>query len=101
MRRCARLARPEAAALRELGFDLRPREIAADGGVRDAVVACELPERLAGRAAANQLRVGNQPTQPTPSAHPGDSTSRLAHHERTRPAKSEPILFRPRLPRKP
>jgi hypothetical protein len=87
--------------LGELGFDLRPHEIAAEGRVRDAVVACELPQRLAGRAAANQLRVGNQPTQPTPSLHPGDSTSRLAHHERTSLAKSEQILSRPRLPRKP
>ena len=58
-------------------------------------------ERLAGRAAADQLRVGNQPTQPTASLHSGDSTSGLAHHERTSVAKSEPILFRPRLPRKP
>jgi hypothetical protein len=53
--------------LRELLFDLRPHEIAAEGRVRDDVVGCELPQRLAGRAAANQLRVGNQPTQPTPS----------------------------------
>jgi hypothetical protein len=45
--------------LRELLFDLRPREIAADGGVRDAVVSRKLAERLAGRAAADQLRVGN------------------------------------------
>jgi hypothetical protein len=87
--------------LRELGFDLRPREISAYGGVRDAVVACELPQRLAGRAAADQPRVGNQPTQPTGSLHTGDSSSRLAHHERTTVAKSDQILFRPRLPRKP
>jgi hypothetical protein len=69
--------------------------------VRDAVVSRKLAERLAGRAAANQLRVGNQATQPTASLHPGDSSSRLAHHERTSLAKSEPILFRPRLRRKP
>ena len=87
--------------LRELGFDLRPREIAADGGVRDAVVACELPERLAGRAAANQLRVGTSRRSRRRALTPGDSTSLLAHHERTSLAKSEHRLFRPRLARKP
>jgi hypothetical protein len=60
--------------LPELRFHLRPGEIAAQRRVRNPVVAGELAQRRAGRAAANQLLVGNEPAQATATLHSTDSS---------------------------
>jgi hypothetical protein len=60
--------------LAELRFDLGPREEAAERAVRDVVVGCERPQRLAGRPSPKQLRVGDEPTR---SAPPRDVDRRL------------------------
>lgn len=69
--------------LPELLSHLRAREIAAERRVRDAVVAGELPQRLAARPPPQQLRVGNQPAQSPAAFHTSDPSPRLTHHERT------------------
>jgi hypothetical protein len=60
--------------LAELRLDLGPREEAAERAVRDVVVGGERLQRLAGRPAPKQLRVGDQPTR---SAPPRDVDRRL------------------------
>jgi hypothetical protein len=53
--------------LAELFLDLRSGEEAAEGAVGDVVVAGERPQRLAGGAAAKELRVGDESAQPRPA----------------------------------
>jgi hypothetical protein len=68
--RCDSLLSPQLLrSLPELLRDLRPLEIAAERRVLDVVVGSELPQRLAGRPAPNQLRVGNELAQSTPALH--------------------------------
>jgi hypothetical protein len=68
--------------LLQLPARLRPREVAAERRVRDAVVTGQRPHRLAARAAAKQLRVGHEPAHRrwrfTPEFYP-----RLTHQQRT------------------
>src|SRR6266545_2220697 len=45
---------------------LRPLEIPVQGCVRHPVVGGDPPQALPGRPPANQLRIGNQPTEPIP-----------------------------------
>ena len=47
--------------LAELVCDFGVGEEAGEGGVRDGVVGGEAAQRLAARAAAEQLRVGDEP----------------------------------------
>jgi hypothetical protein len=56
--------------LPELPARVRPAEETAERRVPDAVVRGERPQRLTGRPAAKQLRVGNEPTQSTLALHP-------------------------------
>jgi hypothetical protein len=58
---CGSLRRPvQLLGLLELLAGFRPGEKAAEGRMRDVVVGSEFPDRFSGRAAAIQLRVGNQ-----------------------------------------
>jgi hypothetical protein len=69
--------------LLELLAGFRPREKAAEGRMRDVVVGSEFPDRFSGRAAAKQLRVGNQSAESAVALHRCILPRRLAHHERT------------------
>ena len=51
--------------------------------MHDAVVWSELPQRLAGCSATEQLSIGNEPPQSTSTFHFRILASRLTHHERT------------------
>jgi len=53
--------------LADLLFDFGSGEEAAEGGVRDVVVARERPQRLTGPAAPKQLRVRDESTRPRPA----------------------------------
>ncbi len=54
--------------------DRWPSEVAAEGGVRDAVITRELAQRRSGRPAAQQLGVGFQSAQSAVARHPVDCT---------------------------
>jgi hypothetical protein len=63
------LGAPLLRGLSELLSDLGSLEVAAEGRVGDVVVAGELSQRLTGRPAPEQLRVGNEPAQSRPALH--------------------------------
>jgi hypothetical protein len=56
-------------SLLELFRNIRPFEIVAERRVLNVVVGSERPQRLTGRPAPNQLRIGNEPPQSTLTLH--------------------------------
>src|SRR6266542_6714 len=58
--------RNDPCGLPQLPRYLRPLEIPVQGCVRHPVVGGDPPQALPGRPPANQLRIGNQPTEPIP-----------------------------------